>query len=76
MKNIMTLAERYGPSRTALRQQHAQPKQRKCLKCRKPFMSDGPGNHVCDKCKAGPAFQGGIIDVGTSCGGKIGVRGS
>ena len=31
-----------------------------CLKCRKPFESDGRNNHVCEPCKGTTEWQAGI----------------
>ncbi len=35
----------------------AKPKERKCLMCREPFMSEWPGERVCRKCKATNAWR-------------------
>ena len=34
-------------------------KQRKCLRCRTEFTSEGPWNHVCSLCKQSHAWQNG-----------------
>jgi uncharacterized protein with von Willebrand factor type A (vWA) domain len=32
---------------------------RNCLRCRTPFISEGPGNRICDPCKGSADWQGG-----------------
>lgn len=43
-------------------------RQRSCLRCRSPFMSDGPGNRICDPCRESSDWQSGG-DYYTSIGG-------
>ena len=43
-----------GPSNNT-RSPHVNTQQKKirpCIQCRKPFSSTGPGNRICQKCKA------------------------
>ena len=35
---------------------------RNCLRCRKSFNSDGPGNRICDTCKGSQDWQSGTDD--------------
>ncbi len=37
-------------------------KKRPCLKCERNFWSEGKGNRFCKRCKAGEAWQAGIIE--------------
>lgn len=33
------------------------PKERKCLCCRRAFTADGPGNHLCPRCRASAGYK-------------------
>ncbi len=37
-----------------------EPKRRKCLRCKSPFMSEWPGERICGKCKATNAWRQGM----------------
>jgi hypothetical protein len=36
--------------------------ERRCLSCRRPFASTGPGNRICRKCKHLDAWKSGVRD--------------
>ncbi len=37
-----------------------EPMRRKCLRCHAPFMSEWPGERICEKCKASSAWRQGM----------------
>ncbi|PIE09050.1 MAG: hypothetical protein CSA73_00550 [Rhodobacterales bacterium] len=43
-------------------EREARCKRRPCITCGKPFMSEGPGNRMCDKCRANASevFNGAV----------------
>ncbi|HYH17532.1 MAG TPA: hypothetical protein VD995_02840 [Azospirillum sp.] len=45
-------------------QRPAAMKERRCLRCRHPFLSEGPHNHICPSCQRGEDFQMGAVEYG------------
>ncbi|MBX9635203.1 MAG: hypothetical protein K2X44_09500 [Magnetospirillum sp.] len=39
------------------------PKRKPCLKCRRPFLSQGPHNHLCPVCRSNATGYGGDIET-------------
>ncbi len=59
----------FGPSNQAQAEEKcdalerdARRKRRSCITCGEPFLSDGPGNRMCDKCRARASeiFEGAV----------------
>jgi hypothetical protein len=52
------------PNRDAHRQPQGRQQQgeRRCLSCRRPFASTGPGNRICRKCKHQDDWKSGVRD--------------
>ena len=48
-----------GPYRYKRAKNAPKLKRRRCLMCRETFIAEGPGNHVCGKCKQSKAWKSG-----------------